>query len=77
VERIIVDQVIKETGADLDLIDIPEEITETIAPAKSYFLFSQSGAALRDKWDAALRELIADGTLKALSFKYFDYDYSR
>ncbi|MDR2795814.1 MAG: transporter substrate-binding domain-containing protein [Spirochaetaceae bacterium] len=77
VERIIADQVIKETGAELDLVDIPEETAETIAPAKSYFLFSQSGAALRGKWDAALREMIADGTLKALSLKYFDYDYSR
>jgi ABC-type amino acid transport substrate-binding protein len=77
VERIIVDQVIKETGAELDLIEIPEATAETIAPAKSYFLFSQSGSDLRDKWDAALRELIADGTLKALSLKHFEYDYSR
>lgn len=76
-DLVIVNNVTKETGFEFDLIILPDEIQETIAPTRSYFLFSQPNEELRRKWDKALAEIIADGTLKGFSLKYFDYDYSR
>jgi ABC-type amino acid transport substrate-binding protein len=76
-DLVIVNNVIKETGLEFNIIPLPDEIQEAIAPTRSYFLFSQSSEDIRRKWDAALASIIADGTLANISQKYFDYDYSR
>ncbi|WP_010253473.1 transporter substrate-binding domain-containing protein [Treponema primitia] len=76
-EYIIANEVIRATGAEFTIVELPEDLQEAIAPTKSYFLFSQSSKALQEKWDAALATLITDGTLKDLSIKYFGSDFSR
>ncbi|MFP3090756.1 transporter substrate-binding domain-containing protein [Treponema sp. TIM-1] len=76
-DLVVVNNVIKETGLEFNIIVLPDEIQEAIAPTRSYFLFSQSSKEIQRKWDAALAEIIADGTLSTISLKYFDYDYSR
>jgi ABC-type amino acid transport substrate-binding protein len=76
-DLVVVNNVIKETGMEFNVIVLPDEIQEAIAPTRSYFLFSQSSKDIQQKWDAALAEIIADGTLSKISQKYFDYDYSR
>jgi ABC-type amino acid transport substrate-binding protein len=76
-DLVVVNNVIKETGLEFNVIVLPDEIQEAIAPTKSYFLFSQSSKDIQQNWDKALVEIIADGTLADISRKYFDYDYSR
>ncbi len=41
------------------------------------FAKSEAGEKMRDDFDAALQEMINDGTLSELSNKYFDYDYNK
>jgi ABC-type amino acid transport substrate-binding protein len=76
-DLIIAHQVIKETGAEFTIVELPEVIQESIASTKAYFMFSKSSAELQEKWDAALETLIADGTLRELSLKYLGGDFSR
>lgn len=41
------------------------------------FAKGEDGEKMRDDFDAALQEMINDGTLSELSNKYFDYDYNK
>jgi ABC-type amino acid transport substrate-binding protein len=67
----------KATGQEFDIIPLPLEVSEAISPSKFYYVFTKDGKELADKFDEALREIIADGTLKALSLEYFGVDISR
>jgi ABC-type amino acid transport substrate-binding protein len=77
--EIAVQQVVKETGLEFDIIYLPEDTSEAIMPAKAYYVFTKDSAGinLASKFDTALEEMIEDGTLSALSIEYFGVDLSR
>jgi L-cystine transport system substrate-binding protein len=51
-------------------------VAEPLYTSDVYFIYNQDNAALRDQIDVVLRELKADGTLKALSEQFLGGDYS-
>ena len=63
-------QSIKESGLPLQLAGEPFSEIRNALP----FRKDEAGTALRDKVDAALTELKADGTLAEISRKWFDTD---
>ena len=75
--EIAVAQVVEQTGQEFDIIYLPEEVSEEIMPAKAYYVFTKSSEELQSKFDAALHEMIEDGTLSAISIEYFGTDLSR
>jgi ABC-type amino acid transport substrate-binding protein len=74
---VILNRFESETGADLDVVELPRELQDEVSPTQSYFLFSPGSEELKARWDTALRSAIDDGTLKEISIRYFDKDYSR
>ncbi|MDR1194229.1 MAG: transporter substrate-binding domain-containing protein [Peptococcaceae bacterium] len=74
---ISVQQVTEETGLEFDVVTLPEEVSEAIMPAKAYYVFTKDSVELAEKFDAAMKDMIADGTLKNLSLEYFGVDLSR
>lgn len=63
---------VDEYGFDIGKFDIPEEETKLIADnLYAYYLLPKDEADLRDDIDKAIIELKENGTLKALSEKYF------
>ncbi len=67
-DRVSSGQVIKERGLPLQLAGEPFDVIENALP------FRKADQALRDKVDAAVGELRADGTLKAISEKWLGQD---
>jgi ABC-type amino acid transport substrate-binding protein len=56
-----------------------EPVGERLSADPTYFIFKQddAGKALRDKVDAALKKVIDDGSLSALSIEWFGVDYTK
>ncbi|WP_136652312.1 amino acid ABC transporter substrate-binding protein [Paracoccus aeridis] len=69
-DRVSSAQSIKESGLPLQLAGEPFSEIRNALP----FRKDEAGTALRDKVDAALTELKADGTLAEISRKWFDTD---
>lgn len=70
-----INQTAEENGvADKIKIVGDDLFTDYIFPA---FAKNESGEKMRDDIDAALKEMIEDGTLSELSNKYFKYDYNK
>jgi ABC-type amino acid transport substrate-binding protein len=74
---VILNRFKSETGADLDAVELSREVQDQIRSTESYFLFSHGHDELKARWDVALRSMIDDGTLKEISNRYLDGDYSR
>ena len=69
-DRVSSAQVIKESPLPLALAGEPFSEIRNALPFRN----DAEGQALRDKLDAALTELKADGTLKAISEKWLGLD---
>jgi polar amino acid transport system substrate-binding protein len=61
---------------ELTYVEFTKEETATIQDPYAWYIYPKTaeGEALRDAVDAALLELVADGTLKELSIKHFGFD---
>lgn len=55
----------------------PIENEDAIRPPGSYFIYQPEDIELREQMDEALAEMREDGTLKAISMKYFGEDNSQ
>lgn len=69
-DRVSSAQLIKESGLPLQMAGEPFETIENAMP----FLKTPQKQALREAVDKALSEMRADGTLRAISVKWFDAD---
>ncbi len=69
-DRVSSSQVIAKSPLPLELAGAPFSRIENALPFRN----DAAGQALRDKVDAAITELKADGTLKAISQKWLDAD---
>ena len=69
-DRVSSSQVIAKSPLPLELAGAPFSRIENALPFRN----DAAGQALRDKVDAAITELKADGTLKAISEKWLDAD---
>jgi ABC-type amino acid transport substrate-binding protein len=69
----------QEFGIDVDFISLPKAEQEKIQNPKSYFIFPRTpeGEVIRAAVDEAFETLIANGTLRELSIKYFGSDISQ
>lgn len=65
--------VVEEQGLDIDWVIFPDSGTTPV-----YFPFpnTDDGAKLRDAFEGAIKELLADGTIADLSTKFLGADYS-
>lgn len=75
VNETYVDTAVKQLG--LKIKKIPIANADEVQKTNAYFVFRKDQEKLKQKFDAVLTELIAQGKLKELSIKYFGKDYSR
>lgn len=69
-----INQTAKENGVEDQIKIVGDDLfTDYIFAA---FAKNEAGEKMRDDFDAALKEMIEDGTLSELSNKYFNYDYN-
>lgn len=65
--------IVEKQGLDIDWVIFPDSGTTPV-----YFPFpnTDDGAKLRDAFEGAIKELLADGTIASLSEKFLGADYS-
>ncbi|MDR2296008.1 MAG: transporter substrate-binding domain-containing protein [Clostridiales Family XIII bacterium] len=65
-----------ELTAELEYVEFSKEETSTIQDPYAWYIYPKTadGEALRDAVDAALLDLVADGTLAELSIRHFGFD---
>lgn len=70
---VTIKQVADEQGIDIDWFIVPEA---GVVPIYFPFANSDEGAKLRDAFEGAIKDLLADGTIASLSQKFLGADYS-
>lgn len=70
---VTIKKVADEQGIDIDWFIVPEA---GVVPIYFPFANTDEGSKLRDAFETAIQELIADGTISGLSEKFLGADYS-
>lgn len=78
IDATVNDPIVARDKAKVQGLDV-EPVGERIAADPTYFIFrkDEDGKELRDKVDAALKNIIDDGSLAELSIEWFGVDYTK
>jgi ABC-type amino acid transport substrate-binding protein len=78
IDATVNDPIVAKDKAEVQGLEV-EPVGERLSADPTFFIFKQdeTGKALRDKVDAALKKVIDDGSLSQLSLDWFGVDYTK